>query len=454
MRSWPSLYYLFLIVFINVLYPKLSAQANRAVFEEGSVNCKVVAHSHLFLYLLRQKKSMQQQINHSNVPASRLQGDPRVYRTRFSVPFKPKERKEFLEENYWTVFGRGSLGSKAEELRGKAAAIEQAGFVLYPRAVLAMGFFDSFRIRSGIEDALRRGADQEELQKLVLNGEFNKTEMEILECISKYWLQTPLMVRSSAHGDCRGTGIYTSVMLLNGKDTESNVADIARAVKKVLASEFSKDAIAYRKDLFLPGGMAVMIEPVFGKEILGEDRYTDEGERVFGPAYSGIAYTGSEVAEAKAYISAGLPLGAVNGESVEISEDSKHSIHTLAESLDLGVNRMMILTYGVFVLLGKTYKDGEACCISVNAPEGRVNWLPFKEWLFPKLKELGKILGKQQYVEFAVMGWRQAPKVAILQIAEVNPKTDFYQIAENEQTVIKTTGEVVGSGKRDCPEII
>ena len=394
-------------------------------------------------------------IHHKNTPD--------IFRTRFSVPFRPKARREFLEDNYWTIFGSGSLGSKVEELRNKAAAIEQAGFTLYPRAVLAMGFFDSFRIRCRVDETVRRGAGSEELQKLVLGGDFNEREMETLECISRYWLQTPLVIRSSAHGDSRGTGIYKSVLLFNGKDDERNLAGVVKAVKSVLASEFSEDAVAYRKDLSLAGGIAVMIEPVFGNEFVHTQEYTNEKERRFGSAYGGIAYTGSKLDRAKAFVAAGLPFEAVNGKSIEIDADTEHSIYSLKEYLldHIGFERtkenskkLEILSEGECIILDYSSLDGEAYSSRIKINKMRLEMLPFEKWLFPKLNALGELLGKQHYVEFAVTDNYWEPKVAILQIAEVTQKTDFYQISENERTLVKTTQEVVGTGQRLCGEII
>ncbi|MEK6979722.1 MAG: hypothetical protein AABW86_05855 [Candidatus Micrarchaeota archaeon] len=75
-----------------------------------------------------------------------------------------------LNEKFWTIIGCGSIGAKAEELMQKTWAIEQAGFVANPRIVLAMGFFEAFRERCGINAALVRGASSEELQQLIGEG--------------------------------------------------------------------------------------------------------------------------------------------------------------------------------------------------------------------------------------------------------------------------------------------
>ena len=79
-----------------------------------------------------------------------------------------------LTEKFWTIIGSGSIGAKAEELMRKTWAIERAGFDVNPRTVLAMGFFDAFRERCGLNAALTRGASSEELQKIVGGGGSSK----------------------------------------------------------------------------------------------------------------------------------------------------------------------------------------------------------------------------------------------------------------------------------------
>ncbi len=64
-------------------------------------------------------------------------------------------KRQSLNEKYWTIYGSGSIGAKAEELRQKSWAIEKAGFSLIPRAVLAMDFFSAFYERNGITGGKR-----------------------------------------------------------------------------------------------------------------------------------------------------------------------------------------------------------------------------------------------------------------------------------------------------------
>jgi len=129
-----------------------------------------------------------------------------------------------------------------------------------------MDFFDAFNKRSGVFDALERGASPEELQNLILRCKFNGNEFREISAIANRFSETPIAVRSSAHGDCRGTGIYESTFCVNNGSELKNAVALANAMKEVLASEFSEDAITFRKDLGLPGGMAVIVEPVFGKK--------------------------------------------------------------------------------------------------------------------------------------------------------------------------------------------
>jgi hypothetical protein len=63
-----------------------------------------------------------------------------------------------LMRRYWSVIGPGSVGAKAGELMEATWAIRSAGFRLYPRVVLASGFFHSFIDRNRIREAIAKGA--------------------------------------------------------------------------------------------------------------------------------------------------------------------------------------------------------------------------------------------------------------------------------------------------------
>ena len=66
----------------------------------------------------------------------------------------------------------------------KTWAIERAGFDVNPRTVLAMGFFDAFRERCGLNAALTRELLLKNSKKIV-GGQFEEAEMKVLRRLVK-----------------------------------------------------------------------------------------------------------------------------------------------------------------------------------------------------------------------------------------------------------------------------
>ncbi len=371
-----------------------------------------------------------------------------------------------IDERYWTVVGHGSIGEKAEQLRQKTWAFLRSGFVPNPRVVLAMGFFDGFRTRNRLTDALKRErVDNEELRKLARTSQFNNTESETIYSIAKRFKGTPIAVRSSAYGDCRGTGIYESTFCVNNKTDEENAAALSKAIRLVLTSEFSDSAIAFRKDLNLPNGLAVIIEPVFGRRFVHRYRYCEEseGKHHFGPIYGGAAYTSTSAGDGYTILCGGMPTGAVSGKGLRVTQSEKEELVGIPSSRINGRNCGMAsgsemqnlrdlsgwLFKGDSISLEYDY-DGYLSNIDVQS-----NSIVHKNlgWLFGRLKKLEALIGRPQYVEWAVIEENGKPKVAILQIADVDKKTDFYEFAETDRMLVKST-YVVGTGQITCNELV
>ena len=79
-----------------------------------------------------------------------------------------------------------------------------------------------------------------------------KVLRKLVKQIHRNFKGIPLAVRSSAHGDCRGTGIYDSKFCFNINNEDKTLDGLVKAIKAVMVSEFSDSAIAFRKDLGLP----------------------------------------------------------------------------------------------------------------------------------------------------------------------------------------------------------
>ncbi|MEW5996992.1 MAG: PEP/pyruvate-binding domain-containing protein [Candidatus Micrarchaeota archaeon] len=351
----------------------------------------------------------------------------------------------------FTVIGHGSVGAKAEQLMQKAWAIEQAGFVMNPRVALAMGFFDAFKERNGITEAIKRGASTSELRDIFREARFSKEEMDVFAKIAKRFEGTPLAVRSSAHGDCRGTGAYMSTFCL------ADVVRIAKAIKRVLYSEFSEDAVDFRRDAGLPVGMAVIIEPVFGQVFQFE--FGEHKTNCVAPQCGGNGFTSTSWGKGLIRLVGGLPTQAVKGGGFNVEEGS-------------GATFGSILTIRRYEEFRKAdprasfYKNYDALMRWIHGKGiSRLNGsetdiVPLSslrdlgvDWLFERLKSLERILGKPQYVEWALMDRGGRPEAVILQIADVELKKDFYEFSNAGKTFVKSIS-VVGTGQRVCDGLV
>lgn len=166
-----------------------------------------------------------------------------------------------LTEKFWTIIGSGSIGAKAEELLRKTWAMEQAGFTVYPRAVLAMGFFEEFIKRNGLNEELRH-QDEREFYRRVENAVFSEDEIAVLRSMIRRFEGKYFAVRSSTHGDTgEGHGIYYSGFV-RAMDENKMLKELMRQVSWVIASDYNEDAIALRERTGIAPGVAIIIEPV------------------------------------------------------------------------------------------------------------------------------------------------------------------------------------------------
>jgi len=371
-----------------------------------------------------------------------------------------------IDERHWTVIGHGSIGAKAEELRAKTWAIEAAGFLPNPRIVLAMGFFEEFRKRSNVDDALKKGAPSEELQEMVWNTPFTETQTRAIRKLAKYFRKhfpgAPLAVRSSAHGDSRGTGIYQSVFCKHFKNEQKTIGAIMYSLWKVLASEFSESAIAFRKNAALPCGMAVMLEPVAGQSVWATEEFSNKQyKKIFGSLFGGLAYTSTAKGKGFAQFTAGLPTMAVNGEGVIINEGKRLKIrdvlfngfHRLRQEDPRSAHSQMLVRF-------QDWKHGQwidPCRIDARIYEGVQETLEHEDedlsLFFNRLRQLESLVGKPQYVEWAMAERDGVLQTFILQLADATPKMDFVEFPQTGDTLI--TGRLVkGTGTKTCNHIV
>lgn len=355
------------------------------------------------------------------------------------------EQLRALDRKYWRVIGEGPIGDKAQELRDKTWAIQAAGFEPIPRTVLSMGFFENFRRRTGIEGALKRRASKEEIEDRIWDTRFSSQQLETISRLSKTF-ETPMVVRSSAFGDSRGTGIYESIFY-NGNGSLEN------KIKYVLLSEFSEKAIEYRRAKGIEPGMAVIIEPVFGQ--WHEPTLLDSEEKLFGPLYSGVAHSNSANGRATGLVCAGLPLLAVQGKGIPLTDKSMSIAHAIEDNdrrLEEMIRRDEICPAVATLYNGMFFEEKYDVALENGVPKNNTIMKNLK-WLFDKLRKLEQLLGRPQYVEWAVLEKRAGQQVASLQIADLNIETDFYELTDSEKVFIRSE-YVVGKAKKECGMVV
>ena len=374
-----------------------------------------------------------------------------------SPPIKSSHKvaAEKLEQhNNWTFYGSGSTGAKAQQLFDKEAMISQAGFTLFPRAVLRTGWFCDFLERSGVNSALARGASSEEILGLIKEGEFNPGEQKTLLSISERFIGAPVAIRSSAPGDSAGTGVYASAFCLNNRTPEENLGGITEAVKTVLASYYSESAAAFRRDTASGDeGIAVMIENVFGESGIHEDRkYTksaDAGRPYFSPLLSGCGYSSTSGASGYVVLVAGLPTGAVAGEEdllrLPLEEDNLglplslydgYEEYWHSHSEPLRCSACIWLDNGELGSWRRVSED-EELSIAKQKLEG----------LGSRLRKLEALAGGPQYFEWAMKVVDGKEIHTILQISDAGKAPAGVEFPQNPQNVLAES-KIVGGEKR------
>ncbi len=195
---------------------------------------------------------------------------------------------------YFKLHGEGP-GEKAGAIIRNADRILASKLLLTKRNVICMSFVSEFATRCGTESAFLNNEPQAKVAELILNGEFSQAEMSTIEriCRVEYAGEQFLAIRSSAHGDAAGTGVYETFY------SKNNPAEVAKFVKMVIASHYTGDACLFRHDAGLEDGIAVIIEPLITQEMRSigtmsnaAGAYHGNDKIFFAPALSGYAVAG------------------------------------------------------------------------------------------------------------------------------------------------------------------
>lgn len=257
--------------------------------------------------------------------------------------------------------------------------------------------------------------------------------------------EKPLVVRSSAEGDARGTGIYKSVF------TECTAGSVRKAVQEVLASYFTPSAVLFRRDAQTGEGMGIMIEPLIGQQL------QDEDSPVYGPVLSGFGYTSTSQGEGYINVVPGIGGGVETRHTERLTrkmlEPSKgllqdfissqrnliaHGMIAKRESALLRTTRgdmagdyegrayLPTQRSGQYYEKGGVHPTGLDFNRDIFLALHGLDMLPF----FEKIEAIEKKIGKPQYFEWAMTFEGRKPKFWVIQIADVNKKYDSFDFED------------------------
>lgn len=373
-----------------------------------------------------------------------------------------RERGEHIVNPDFTIISEGNIGEKARQLVDKTPQLKAIGFHVPRRTILAEGYFDRFLQRNGIGTTLSEAADDVDVAHRVRAGSFPLEDFSTLQRICLSYGSAPLMVRSSAEGDARGTGTYTSEL------SENNPGLVRKALQKVLASYFSESAVAFRRDAQVGEGFGVIVEPVVGQQQTKTWEYGGGSVDFFAPVLSGFGYTSTLKGEGYVNAVPGLGGGVDTKDGLKLTRTSlAESDGNLLEHLldDRRTDRYSDPWERDKPLLLRRDTDGRTYSaptryqrrgsvyhqdMDLYKNEGfrNLNVLP----VFEMMSRMEEAFGKPQYFEWAMTLEGDQPKYWILQIADVNKRVDHVDF-EDYGDVLMMAHTVTGSGIKDCTKI-
>lgn len=332
------------------------------------------------------------------------------------------------------IYGQGFIGDKADQLVEKTATLRGIGFHTPGRVIIAEGFFDGFFRRNRLGDTLRGATATPTLARSIRRGSFAVEDFNALQALVASFGDTPLVVRSSAAGDARGTGIYQTEFSENRPDL------VSRALQKVLASYFSESAIAFRRDAQTGEGFGIMIEPLIGQKIADDfDTY------VFAPILSGFGYTSTSKGEGYVNVVPGIGGGVETRDGERLTRtDLKPYQGSLYKYIQSQRNRLIsgsvvkrsaLLGTNSFRFAdfnGKAYLPpvrGGIVCQSFLAFVGNLKEAYFNvnfNQLFDRMERMERTFGRPQYFEWAMTLDGKQQRYWIVQIAGVDKKLDVF----------------------------
>jgi len=356
------------------------------------------------------------------------------------------------------IIGQGDIGDKARQLVNKTPKLKEIGFYVPKRTVLAEDYFDGFFQRNSLGKNLRNVEIVGDLEARILRGSLTAEEFQVLQKISFSHGSNPLIVRSSAEGDSRGTGTYSS------KFTENQISPLRKSMQAVLASYFSEDAIAFRRDAETGEGFGMIIEPIIGQNF----------DRCFAPILSGFGYTSTSRGEGYITVVPGLGGGvdSQNGEKITESAIKGFNGHlgrylltelgamysilggkTKRKSALLGTDNEW---YSRDSLNGSAYffknKWAKAHVSNASLDLKKIIYEINLDSFFEMMRKMEDSFGKPQYLEWAMTLENNEPRYWITQVADINKKLDVIDFGDLGN-VIFMGHTVTGTGSIECHKI-
>ncbi|HSW37054.1 MAG TPA: PEP/pyruvate-binding domain-containing protein [Candidatus Saccharimonadales bacterium] len=280
----------------------------------------------------------------------------------------------------FAVFGGEQIGEKAALLKEYSGPLREVGFNIPRTKVIASETLEPLKTNLVLasETEVDRG-------RAAFLG-------SMIAAICASLGSTVAMVRSSAEGDARGTGVYRSVASPNHKH------HIAEALQQVLSSYHTPQAVAFRQQHGLGGELAAMVQPLVGQKL------NEDGE-MYGPPLSGYGYSSTPhhsqgVIKVVSGIGGGLGQAGevITPSDLEALKDRKLSFPSrpVLGLVASGVNkRLEKRPIGV-------HKSSTSAAEDIELPLGRVLRLFEPADLLERLRRLERLTGVAMYIEWAL----------------------------------------------------
>ena len=355
-----------------------------------------------------------------------------------------------MADSYTRVIGTGTIGEKARQLDEKSPVLEQYDLAPNRRTVLAEGFLDGFFQENDIADGLRAAELKRDIETRIRNGRLTRKQYQALAEATEPYGNIPAAIRSSAEGDARGTGIYTSRYVANKPEA------LASAFTDVLASYFSRDAVAYRKRAGLPEGFAIIVEPVVG-QVVGD---------YFVLPLSGFGYTSTSRTDAYIRVVPGFFDAVSTKKGIVLDRElmmmnRESATKNLATEL-LGIAFHSDIRANTFMGYLGTGEPVEQTAFDIARSEfvtrkvalGKESCIELLNMdvlgLFDRLKRVEEALGPQ-YFEFGLTADGNVV-CHVVQISDIDKNLDYMDFGEGK--VLLDADRVTGTGIRKCRGLV